>query len=182
MKIKLLLISIVLLSVTSGCYGGLSGRVIDSETQQPIEGAVMMVEWTKTHGMGEHWTESYQVEEAVSDKDGNVKISGCYDPFVDPPSVTVYKKGYVAWNNEYIFPKYRRRTDFDWWKSGKIFKMEKFLSIYRYLDHSRFINRAANFGMRDEKKTMLYNVYIESEGRQVQEEQEALDRSKRSPR
>ena len=85
----------------------------------------MLVEWTKTHGLGEHWTESAKVVETLSDKEGQVNIAGCYDPFVQPPDVTIYKKGYVAWNNYYIFPNSEHRTDFVW-KAGMCLRWRNF--------------------------------------------------------
>ncbi len=147
----------------------MSGRVIDAETNQPIEGAVLLVEWTKTHGIGEHWTESYKVAEVVSDKDGKVSLPGCYSPFVRPPDVTIYKKGYVAWNNYYIFPNSVHRTDFEW-GSGYVFKMEKLLRDYSYIRHQLFIEGAAHMGFADEKKRAFEKYYDESESVEAQKE------------
>jgi hypothetical protein len=175
-KYKLMSILLLLLLV-SGCYLPMSGRVIDAETKQPIEGAVVLVEWTRTHGIGEHWTESYKVAEVLSDKDGKVKLPGCYFPFIGPPDVTIYKKGYVAWNNRYIFPNSDHRTDFEW-GSGYVFKMEKFLSSYSYLDHRLFINRAARTNLAPENKEIFFRYYFESESREVQDEQKEKDKSR----
>ena len=137
-----------------------------------------MVEWTKTHGLGEHWTESYKVVEAISEKDGTVKIGGCYYPFVNAPNMVVYKKGYAAWNNEYIFPKYERRTDFIW-ENGYVFKLEKFLNSYSYLEHMQFVSGAAHLGLADEKKKILEKYYDESESSKAQEEQGSNDKARR---
>jgi len=171
------IVVIALLSLVSGCYMGISGRVIDAESQQPIEGAVVLVEWTKTHGFGEYWTESYKVVETVSDKQGNVKIAGCYSPFVNAPDVTVYKKGYVAWNDKHVFPKNDKRTDFEW-RSGAVLKLEKFLSAYSYINHETFIDGAAHLWLSTEKKTIFRNYYRESEIPKVIEEQKKRDKSK----
>ncbi|MDA8100350.1 MAG: carboxypeptidase-like regulatory domain-containing protein [Nitrospiraceae bacterium] len=143
----LLILSISLI----GCYFPITGRVIDAETQQPIEGAVVLVEWTKTHGFGEHWTESYKVFETLSDKNGNVSLPGCYSPFVEPPDVTVYKKGYVAWSSRWIFPTWKSRADFEW-KLPQKFVLERFLSSYSYIDHQMFVDRSINAGLGGENK------------------------------
>jgi hypothetical protein len=110
---KRLAITLMLVLLT-GCYKPISGTVVDSDTNAPIEGAVVMVEWTKTHGIGDHWTESYKVADTVTDKEGKFTLPGCYRPFVNEPDVTIYKKGYVAWSSRWIFPDRRNRTDFKW--------------------------------------------------------------------
>ncbi len=143
-----------LLSIIAGCYVPITGHIIDAETQQPIEGAVVLVEWTKTHGYGDHWTESYKVVEAVSDNDGKVKLEGCFCPFTNPPDVTVYKKGYVAWNNKYIFPRYTTRKDFNW-QYGFVHKMESFKKEYSYRDHVLFIHGCINYGLPENTKRSI---------------------------
>jgi hypothetical protein len=139
---RTIFITVIFITVIcSGCYAGITGKVVDAETQQPIEGAVVLVEWTKTKGVpGMTHTESAKVIEAVTDKDGKVAISGYFDPMANSPSVTVYKKGYVAWNNEYIFPDYKKRTDFKW-KNGYVFKLERYQDIYSKEDHHSFMTR-----------------------------------------
>ena len=139
MKIHRIFIVIAFLLVVAGCYMPITGRVIDAETQQPIEGAVVLVEWTKTHGFGEYWTESYKVAEVLSDKDGIVSLPGCYSPFVNTPDVTIYKKGYVAWNSRYIFPNSERRKDYEW-KGNYVFKLDRFLNTESYVKHWLFIS------------------------------------------
>jgi len=135
-----LVITLLLLSIfLTSCYGEMSGTVIDAETGKPIEGAIVLVEWTKTKGLGLTYTESYKVVETVTDKEGKATISGIFNPLINPPHLTIYKKGYVAWNNEYIFPDYKKRTDFVWTK-GYLFKLDKFdEGIYSHKEHVLFI-------------------------------------------
>lgn len=49
---------------------------------------------------------------------------------VNHPSLTVYRKGYVAWNNQYIFPDRKRRLDFKW-SNDYVFRLEKFRPEYK---------------------------------------------------
>lgn len=156
MKIRHLIILLALVSLISGCYMPISGRVIDVETNQPIEGAVVLVEWTVTKGYGLTYTESAKVAEKLSDKDGNFDLPGCYNPFVNKPDVTIYKKGYVVWNNEYIFPDYIKRADFKW-ESEAMFRIEKFKPEYSYDAHTSFIRRATNSTIG--KKELIKNAY-----------------------
>lgn len=148
----------ILLMVFSivGCYMPIKGRVIDAETQQPIEGAVVMVEWTKKHGFGDSWTESYKVVEVVSDKEGMVQIKGCYSPFVELPHVTVYKKGYVAWNDESIFQG-PARTDFKW--GDYVFKLEHFRPGYSHDRHLYFIRSSIHSAQNLESKQTIYRAF-----------------------
>ena len=66
-----------MLIMTPGCYAEMTGTVVDAETGAPIEGAVVLVEWTVTKGVpGMTVTETYKVIEKITDKEGKVKIPG----------------------------------------------------------------------------------------------------------
>lgn len=168
MKIRLGVAIIIAASLISGCYAGITGRVIDAETQQPIEGAVVLVEWSKTRGFGHTYTYSYKVVEALSDKEGTVKIEGCYSPFVHKPSVTVYKKGYVAWNDESIFPDLEQRTDFAW--GNYIFRLEKFSDAYSYVKHQSFVTSSISVCQSPDKKQFFLKIYHDAEREQAWQE------------
>lgn len=147
----LLMLSMFLLS----CYADIIGIVVDDETGEPIEGAVIMAEWTKTKGLGLTYTKSYRVVEVVTDKEGSTKISGipAFDslsPFIDLGSVAVYKKGYVLWSNNHTFPGTKHHTDFKW-RNNYVFRLERFKPEYSYLKHTSFIGRAISSGLGDKK-------------------------------
>ncbi|MGB5218300.1 MAG: carboxypeptidase-like regulatory domain-containing protein, partial [Smithella sp.] len=147
--------------------------VVDAENGQPIEGAVILVEWTKVKGLpGMTHTESYKVVEVVTDKEGKAVIEGVAAYFVSMPRVTVYKKGYVAWNNEYVFPDWKKRTDFKW-KNNYVFKLEKFKPEYSYIKHTRFISSVILVGAFEKKvlmyKAMRWEELKASEERNVQQ-------------
>lgn len=143
MKINNAFLLLTVLLINTGCYGPLKGRVVDAETGEPIEGAVAMAEWTRTKGLGNTYTVSVKVVEAVSDKDGNIELDGCFSPFVNEPTLTIYKKGYVAWNNGLIFPDLNVRDGFEW-KIGQVFQLEKFRSTYSHDAHVSFISSSIN--------------------------------------
>ncbi|MCC7202475.1 MAG: carboxypeptidase regulatory-like domain-containing protein [Nitrospirae bacterium] len=170
MKIKYIFLLIAVFVITSGCYATITGKVLDAETGEPVEGAVVLVEWTKTKGFGLTYTESYKVIEAVTDKEGKVMISGTFNPLVNPPDLTVYKKGYVAWNNKFIFPKYEKRKDFKWEKNY-IIKMDRFKPEYKYSEHVSFIHSAIHLGLGEKK---LIVKAIESEENKAFEERQKL--------
>ena len=51
MNIKYIFFVILFLFMTTSCDGEITGIVVDAETGQPIEGAVILVEWIKTKGV-----------------------------------------------------------------------------------------------------------------------------------
>jgi len=155
MKLRYAILAILLLCLITGCEGPITGIVVDAETGKPIEGAVILVEWTIVKGLpGLTHTESYKVVEVVTDKDGKASITGVANPLVDPPRVTVYKKGFVAWNNEFIFPDWKKRTDFKW-LNNYVFKLEKFRPDYSYDKHQDFVSFSISVGASAQKKQMF---------------------------
>jgi hypothetical protein len=144
MKITYLIL-VFTIFLCSTC-SAMTGTVIDAETGKPIEGAVVLVQWTVTKGLpGLTYGKTYKVEEVVTDNKGNLRINGTFNPFVNPPIIAVYKKGYVAWNNQYIFPLWRPRTDFKY-ENNAIIKLEKFKKEFSHNDHVSFISSAAISG------------------------------------
>jgi hypothetical protein len=183
-KINIVLIAVMLsLVITAGCYAETTATVVDVETGKPIEGAVVLVEWTKTKGVpGMSHTESAKVIEVVSDKDGKVVISGNIDPLVDPPNITIYRKGYVAWHSRWIFPSWENRKDFQW-RSGNVYGLEKFKDTYSYTDHQLFVSRAINDTIGWESKKTFIRMYDEAEKDKIIKEQNTKDLDRmRSPR
>lgn len=139
-----LIISIVL--ITGSCYAEITGTVLDGETGQPIEGAVVLVEWTKTKGLpGLTHTKPYKVFESVTEKNGTFALKKVLNPLVNPPRITIYKKGYVAWNNEYIFPGWVKRENFKL-TEGMIIRLEHFKKEYSRADHVYFLHSVTHWG------------------------------------
>ncbi len=145
MKIRSMLPVALILLMTTGCYFPISGKVVDAETNAPIEGAVVLVEWTKTHGIGDRSTEVYKVQEIISDKEGNISLEGCNSPFINSPRLTIYKQGYVAWNNTYIFPTFVRRANFSWHDNVTI-SLQTFSSNLSRKDHVFFLHTVTHWG------------------------------------
>lgn len=109
----LLVIALVLLIPSSGCAavaGPWRGRVIDSETKAPIEGAVVVAVWYRSEfsvgGPVEHFNDA---RETMTDKDGKFEIPEYeYNPiFRDKtrPEFYIFKPGYGAFPNDRISPK-----------------------------------------------------------------------------
>jgi len=99
---------IVLLSfgISSAYAKTFRGRVIDADTKEPIEGAVVVAEWmteietpTATH------TDLKDVKECLTDKNGKWSITGrrgrdngqLFIPYTKEPQFIVFKPGYCPW-------------------------------------------------------------------------------------
>lgn len=98
-------------STGTGCAGTIAGQVVDAQTGRSIQGAVVLGVWTKGAGLpGLTHTELVGVNEAETDDQGRFTLErpGWYGI---EESVTVYKFGYVAWNNLFLFPTSQRRKD-----------------------------------------------------------------------
>lgn len=142
-------------------YHGITGTVVDADTGQPIEGAVAVCVWVRPGGLIEVTHSIDTVAEAVSSSKGRLRIGGTWSTGVDAPELTIYKRGYVAWNNHELFPapgldqdqlkglsagaeiarlvEAMRRKDFKW-DSGFVVKMEKWKDEYSFDDHEAFVS------------------------------------------
>lgn len=139
-----LIISIVL--ITGSCYAEITGTLVDAETGQPIEGAVIYVEWTKTTGLpGLTATKLYEFSESISNKNGTFTVKRVLNPTVNPPCITIYKKGYVAWNNQYIFPGWLKRENFKL-EEGITIRLEHFKIEYSRAEHVYFLDILTHWG------------------------------------
>ena len=101
----------VLVFTGTGCAGTIQGQVVDAQTGQPIAGAIVLGVWTKVAGLpGLHHHELVGVQEVETDTEGRFMLERPRRIIhEDDESVTVYKFGYVAWNNLFMFPTNQRR-------------------------------------------------------------------------
>ena len=136
---------LVVLSVMTSFLKSISGTVIDSETGRPVENAVVLVEWTRRQGIGDYHTVSVRTAETITDKEGKFHVFGPLHSFVDPPDVTIYKKGYVAWNSLYAFPTWKKRADFVW-KEQSLISLEPFRNEYSRSEHVYFLHVVTHWG------------------------------------
>ncbi len=157
--------------LNSACSSRISGTVIDAETGKPIEGAVIHADWAMRKGVpGLQYSQDYAVAESVSDNEGKFKVSGVINPFVSPPTVVIYKKGYVAWRNDYIFPDYQHREGSEW-KGGRVIKLERFKN-YSHSKHEAFITMALSIN----SSLKLYKAYSWEDILATKEEELARER------
>jgi len=137
-----LFICALLFFSASGCAGKIKytvrGQVADGESGKAVEGAVIAFRW---FGF-DHWPPGFEgsrnvdfyQDETVSDAGGRFEIPAfrfteCY--------MGVYKKGYVCWMSDKIFPGWKPRRDFEV-KDGMSIRLEPFKDSYSKTDHARF--------------------------------------------
>lgn len=158
MRIKYAVLALIMLFLNSGCYAEMTGTVVDAESGEPIEGSVVLIEWTKTKGLGLTYTTSYKIVEAITNKEGKYSASGVINPLINPPNVTVYKKGYVAWNDEFIFPDYRPREGFKN-KNRMSIKLQRFKKHYSYDEHISFIRTCIKSSLNNSSKRTISDAF-----------------------
>ncbi len=142
MRARYLIFIVAMLLISCSSYAKMTGTVVDAETGEPIEGAVALVQWSAQEGIpGFTYWERFMVVEAVTDKDGKFSVSAPLIPFGKRRVVVIYKKGYLAWRNNYIFPDLIRREKLKW-KRNQVFRLEHFTNKHSHSKHLSFINTA----------------------------------------
>jgi len=114
-RILLLLVLIVWGSIWSSAYAAtFKGKVIDADTREPIEGAVVVAVWHEaTATISGESTRLKNVEECLTDKNGEWSIEGPTGKwggsiaaiytfitgsyYTRPPQFIVFKPGYCSW-------------------------------------------------------------------------------------
>ena len=125
-SLKVLLFVSVLLLV-SGCsyYGGIKGTVVDNTTGKPIEGAVVVAQWTKPRGLpGMQYHNLHKITETLTDKEGKFSLSGTIGILIDPPEMIIYKNGYIPWRNDSVFPSMNKVKNNEW-NDCQTYKLDK---------------------------------------------------------
>lgn len=132
------------LSATAWGRSLVTGKVVDAQTGDPIEGAVIYICWNKSGsgppGLGAK-TVIVEVAEDQTDAAGKFTIPK-YWTWFKRYQIAVYKKGYVCWSSRKIFPSLEERTDFKL-KNGMVIKLERFKEEYSKVKHARFTDISA---------------------------------------
>ena len=137
-----LLLGLALLA--TGCVTGpIRSQVLDTQTGQPVPGAIVLGVWTKTVGFGLTRTELVGVKEVEVDDQGRFILDRPAASYGEE-SVTVYKFGYVAWNNEEVFPRGKHRPDVH---VPTQILLELFPGDWSHQEHIYFIGRVTSSGL-----------------------------------
>ena len=145
MKLFRAVLCIFVIMIVSGCshYPDITGKVVDNATGKPIEGAVVVAQWTKSRGIpGMQYHELHKITETLTDKEGKFSLSGAIGVQIGPPEMIIYKKGYVPWRNDTIFPSCNIVKDHEW-KNNVKYKLDLFTDKFT----SRQLFLFLDFGM-----------------------------------
>jgi hypothetical protein len=153
---------------------GPTATVIDDETGRPIEGAVAIAIWrdykgvsvvNALHGGGVKFKKA---EEVVSDKDGNIFIPDFWKTTkgkggtgsVYDPRLTIYKFGYVCWDQQEIFhPRSRWEDRKDFNRNNRIVRLKKWPEDMLFGEHSSFISNVTNGDYRYTKDRLFNKCF-----------------------
>lgn len=139
-KFSQVIIFLVFLSLipSIGCahYSGgpWSGKVIDAETKQPIEGAVVVAVWYETFAaIPESSSRFKAAKEVITDSKGEFRFSKqSYSSFLPDgeivgPHFTIFKPGYGYFPAQHVYPK---DWDNDYFiKPGAVVELPKWKTI-----------------------------------------------------
>jgi hypothetical protein len=138
-----------------------TGKIVDAETGMPIEGAFIMAT-----GQGIGYTPKINtLVEAVSDKEGIVRIAGSFPMLENPPGVLVYYKGYFAQSNWHSgIWKIKELKEFKWTNSF-VFKMEKWDPRFSHKDHYNFMENVAARAASEGKPQLMNLIMWEKDAK-----------------
>lgn len=130
-NIFLLSFTFFLITATQISCSSVSGRVIDAETGEGIKKAIVYAEWMINQGtLGHSSYKTYKVVEKFTDDHGKFYIPGVLNPIVEEPVILIYKRGYIARNNQsYDFPHFKQKTPWN-----KLIKLSKLVLQYPNLE------------------------------------------------
>lgn len=144
-KASLFIITLLLFLSTQACgmKYNIKGRVVDSETGKPIEGAAITTLWyhyqlmPRLTGLASGY-ETIATYDTLTDSDGYFETTKHLSVVYD---IGVYKKEYVGWCDNYIFNpegEKMKRDDFDL-GNNMVIKLEPFKKHYSKFDHAKFV-------------------------------------------
>ncbi len=118
----------------------ITGQVVDAVTGEPIEGAAVLIDWWEPGPGPPGLAGSHQLEwkETLTDAQGHFTVPK-HSTFASAKefNMAVYKKGYVCWSSQKIFPSNKAREDFSM-KNGMKIVLEPFRDEYSKEDHAMF--------------------------------------------
>jgi hypothetical protein len=135
------LIWVAIILFCSGCYyPGINGKVVDTATGQPLEGAVVVAQWRKTRGIpGLQYSDLHKSVETLTDKKGAFSLEGAFGLLLEPPRMAIYKAGYIPWRNDMVFPGGHITKNHEW-NNNMTYKLDVFTNKFTYRQLYSFLS------------------------------------------
>jgi hypothetical protein len=132
------LLLITLLGTGCMSLGPIRSQVLDAQTGQPVPGAIALGVWTRREGPpGLRATTLAGYKEVEVDAQGRFVLEPPEGLSFSEESVTVYKPGYIAWNNLDVFPTLEPRKET---RVPTQILLERFPPGERHTKHISFIS------------------------------------------
>jgi len=137
-SVLILILTLLILSTSACARRMIQGQVVDAATGTPIEKAAVFIYWSKMGAgpPGLASSEKVEIAESLSGVSGFFKVPK-YSTLFKDFRMAVYKKGYICWSNEDVFPTYEKRIGFRL-KDGVVIKLERFKKEYSKEKHANF--------------------------------------------
>jgi len=142
-SVLILILTLLILSTSACARRMIQGQVVDAATGTPIEKAAVFIYWSKMGAgpPGLASSEKVEIAESLSGVSGFFKVPK-YSTLFKDFRMAVYKKGYICWSNEDVFPTYEKRIGFRL-KDGVVIKLERFKKEYSKEKHANFTTISA---------------------------------------
>ena len=149
--------------------GPFDGKVIDSGTDRPIAGALVVASWAFERGIGADGPLSAEEVVTQTGADGRYTVprlsqlpSGL-STRVRRATVIVYRKGYVGWRSDRRFPGREVRRDFS--QSGNLVRLEAWQPTFAHAAHVLFLGGGSK--IRDAVAWESQQAALELDGERV---------------
>ncbi len=182
-RLKLILIVLVMAPLFASCgmHYTIKGKVVDAQTGEPVEGAVVAINWIRYKLAPPGYPTPkvrYGTTEDLTDTQGGFAIPK-YP--IGTHFMGVYKEGYICWSSETIFnPQGKDRDEMfirRWVKvsDGMVVKLEPKTEGFPDVKHASFVQ---NVGSRIKWPTPLfiratkeeYKIYMDNIRRQMKDD------------
>ncbi len=127
--------------------GPFEGQVLDAETEKPVKEALVSASWGFARGLGTAAPRGAFEEVVRTDADGRYEIPR----LVDAPGglsarvarfrLVVYKKGYVGYRSDHVFPDGAVRRDFA--QVGHVIKLDRPVDGFSHAAHLAYLAGSA---------------------------------------
>jgi len=148
--------------------GPYDGKVIDSDTERPVAGAVVAASWAFERGVGVPGPAGAEEVVTQTGADGRYAIPVLerlptgLSARVRHFTLIVYQRGYVAWRSDRRFPGRQPRRDFS--QRGNVVRLERWQPTYTHAQHLLFMGGGAKIQEAAAWEAQQASLDLEGEG------------------